>query len=465
MYELNQSYLESLENLALEIQESEELANYLESEEEEDYTRIKELFEPKIARIYDEVARENPLQLIALELVILDDAFEGLYLPKILGYSVLRGDINENYKYTRPQEHFKEVLMAICNSSNFDILKKRIGQSIQMGFALSSDIWVTNLINDISNKRIRYFLQGQKLDRYRQLKERKIGYHRYLRQFKTENFQTAEFPEDLPSLKILFPALKNFLIHRIKIKGQNESIIPAIKAFLENKELQLTNEYLQVITLYANFFDLEQKDQKHLNKYFNQLRKKYSAVNDEFLGFQLEMYGDPEIDLGPEADKRMIEVLDDSIKDEITDLYQLKAIIHSKGYLHEETHEAVKVFYSKYPGRSVVNKCVRLTIFQYFKKLINNLTTEQYAELFEISKLFPVYMQIFANEEFNQDLKVLCLRYIKKLLKVYTDKRGRDYQDIKKFVAASFPGFGFLKDKEVVELFKTRRKKKPAASE
>ena len=47
-----------------------------------------------------------------------------------------------------------------------------------------------------------------------------------------------------------------------------------------------------------------------------------------------------------------------------------------------------------------------------------------------------------------------------KLLKKYTDKRGKDYQDIKKFVSTAFQDFGFLKEKEVVEMFKTRRKRK-----
>ena len=54
------------------------------------------------------------------------------------------------------------------------------------------------------------------------------------------------------------------------------------------------------------------------------------------------------------------------------------------------------------------------------------------------------------------------MAYIKKLLKKYTDKRGKDYQDIKKFVQVNFLELGFLKQKEIVELFKTRRKKKTA---
>jgi hypothetical protein len=69
-------------------------------------------------------------------------------------------------------------------------------------------------------------------------------------------------------------------------------------------------------------------------------------------------------------------------------------------------------------------------------------------------------MNIFANQQFNQQLKELSLEYVSKLLKKYTDKRGKDYQDIKKFVTTTFQDLGFLKEKEVVEMFKTRRKRK-----
>ena len=136
MFELDQQYLSKLEEIASEIQASDELEKYLDSEEDEDFIVLKDLFEPRIGLVYNEVARKHPLQLIPLELVLLDPAFEGLYLPKILGYAVLRGEINDNYKYARPQDHFKEILLAICNSANFDVLKKRIGQSVQVGFAL-----------------------------------------------------------------------------------------------------------------------------------------------------------------------------------------------------------------------------------------------------------------------------------------------------------------------------------------
>jgi hypothetical protein len=107
------------------------------------------------------------MQLITLEEQLLDEGYEGLYLPKILGYSILRGAINEKYKFIRPQEHFKKVLKAISNSSNFDEIRLRIGQSLQTGFALSSDIWITNFIQSLRVKQAREFLQSQILQKYR----------------------------------------------------------------------------------------------------------------------------------------------------------------------------------------------------------------------------------------------------------------------------------------------------------
>ena len=82
--------------------------------------------------------------------------------------------------------------------------------------------------------------------------------------------------------------------------------------------------------------------------------------------------------------------------------------------------------------------------------------------MFDLKTTMVTYMNIFSNEKFNQDVKAACMTYVKKLIKHYPDKRGRDYQDIKKFVSTSFVDMGFLSEKEVVELFKTRRKKKTA---
>jgi len=460
MHELDKKYLEQLETLASEIQESEELATYLESEEDDDYLQLKEAYEPRIALIYDEVARNKPLQLISFELVLLEDYFEGLFLPKVLGYSVLRGEINHKVKYVRPQEHFREVLTAICESANFDILKKRIGQSIQVGFFLSSDIWVTSLINSFQNKRVRYYLQAQKLEKYHLPEARAIGLRRYKKQFRNDVFLTTEFPETASELKVLFPSLRHFLVYRANLGEDNSSLLEPIKAFIERDIFKGTEEHLQVMMLFSMFYDMDEDDMILVSEEFNTIREKETNFEEYFFKHLLDLHLDDELEVTPEADRNISGIMDKTIDDNLTRYYTLIDMVHDKGYNQEEVQEAVKKFTSQYEGLSVINECLRQTIFGYFHRFVSNLEETAYVDFFVISRLYPIYMNIFANQQFNQNLKELSMAYVKRLLKHFTDKRGKDYQDIKKFVSTAFLDFDFLNEKQIKELFKTRRKKK-----
>jgi len=456
---LAETYATKLDIIAVEIQESEELVGYLEEEEEADYKRLQEMYEPKILAVYEAVATNDPLQLISLEKKLLEPQFEGLFLPKILGYSVLRGEINERYKYILPQNHFQDVLMAICNSANFDIIRQRIGQSVQMGFALSSDIWITNLMLEITNKKVRYFLKGMKLDNLREQKEREYSYNRYKRQFQNTEFASTVFPENLSQLKVLFSWVKDFLLHRIKTNSNNASLVPHLRKFISNEAFQKTDEIVEMLAIYGNYFDLEKDDLVHLNTTFNKVRKELPNFDEKYLTFLLKLQ-QSEVDVSPVADNRMSLLVDRSIKDELSEYYDVMEHIHSKGYTHEGAIEAVQTFYNQHEGKSLINECVRETIFGYYSRLLSNLELHEYNELFEVAKNYPIYMKIFGNQQFNQNVDDLSMGFVKKLLKKYVDKRGKDYQDIKKFVSTTFTELGFLKEKEVVELFKTRRKRK-----
>jgi len=332
MQPLDKKYKTKLEALAKEIQASDELAKYLDEEEEADFMLLKEVYEPQIGLLYEKVAADDPLQLVAFEKRLLEPDFEGLFLPKILGYSVLRGEINESCKYVRPQFHFKDILLAICNSANFDILKKRIGQTIQMGFALSSDIWITNLIAPFQNRRIRYYLQGQSLEKYRDPEKRAVGYQRYRRQFKNHNFMTADFPETPSELKILWSPLKNFLIYRIALKGNDKSLIPHLKKFIENADFQGTKEHLQIMGLYAGFFDLGKTDLAHVGKIFNETRAATPGFAESWLHFGLEMHENEQLDWDGKVDGQISGILDKSVKDELTEFYLLTDLVHAEGY-------------------------------------------------------------------------------------------------------------------------------------
>ncbi|HMQ07740.1 MAG TPA: hypothetical protein PKC30_10605 [Saprospiraceae bacterium] len=459
MESLDKKYKKELEEIKNSIQTSDALARYLEEEEEDDYKELADAFEPMIQELYFEVADKHPLQLVDIELNLLDPEFEGLYLPKILGFSVLRGYVDAHYKYNRPQNHFKDILSAIIQSSNFDVISKRIGQSIQIGFALSSDIWITNFIESVDNKKIKQFLQAQKLEKYRTAQGRKLGLINYRKQFQSLNYLSAEFPSNTTDLQILAPSIKEFLIFRANSPYENSSLINYLDDFINNESFRTYDEYLEIMMIIGMFFDLPEKISREFNKAFNDLRKVKNDFEETFFNY-LSYLQESEFGVKHIQDIRFSKLIDKSIKGEVTNYYQLMDIVHGMGYVSEQSIDAVRIYYDSHEGRSLENQCVRASIFKYFEKYLQNLEIDAYHDYFEVNKVFVQYMGIFANQKFNQDLKELSMVYIRKLLKKFTDKRGKDYQDIKKWVSHVFLELGFLKEKEIVELFKTRRKKK-----
>lgn len=460
MLPLCQDYIEQLEAIAGSIQESEQLVQYMESEEEEDYKVLQQMYEPIIAELHLEVAKDNPLQLIAFEKVLLDPAFEGLFLPKVLSYSILRGEVSAyDCKYTRQQDHFKDILTAIIQSPNFEWLKKRIGMTVQTGFMLSSDIWITNLINSFQNKRFRYYLQSSKVDKFRFEGERRLHWERYKKQFGTEIYFTADFPTQFSELKVLYPSVKEFIFQRVSRQLDNSSFVPQMKEFIENKSFWGQPEHIEMLGMFANFFELNKDENKQLADIFNNQRKAVAAFNEVYFNWLLEALNS-NASVDSKCDLRVVSLLDKKIKDDLSNFYELAAAIAKNGYTDEKVIDAVRVFHNGYEGLSTINQCVRRMIFRNIKQFMQSLEPLQYHEYFDLNKTFTAYMHAFGNQKFNQDIEDVSLEYINSSLKKFTDKRSNDYQKIKKFVAGTFVEMGFLNDKEIVEMFKTRRKKK-----
>jgi len=459
MEDLDPIYVEKLEDIINEIQNSPLLEAYLEEEDELMYQSLIDEFEPQIGQIYDEVALKHPLQILSMEELMRHEAFEGLFLPRLLGFAVLRGETDANTKYVIQQDSFKDTLLAICNSPNFDILKKRIGQTLQIGLALSSDIWITNIIDHIDNKKIKSYLLTQKVDKYRDIKERSLGYKRYKNQFRHFNYFTCTFPDRPADLKINFHGIDEFLRYRIKLNQENQSFIPQFIDHIEKKALADSHELLKILLLIINFFDLPEDQKQRTAKVFNGLRASSPDFEENYFKYWAEIL-DSDLPVTGEADKRVSGLLDKKVTDELSKYYEVTEILAEKGFNHPDAIEVVRNLYAQYEGMSHINECLRFTILSKFRQIIPKLTPEEYHELFEASKLYQIYMDIFANQKFNQELEDISLVYIKKLLHRYTDKRGRDYQDIRKFVSSVFLDLNFMKEKEIVEMFKTKRKKK-----
>ncbi len=458
---LDKKYTTILDNIKASIQLSEELKVYLDTEEDEDYKNLVAKFEGEIHELYVQVANENPLQLIQLEEYLLDEQFEGLYLPKALGYAVLRGRVNENVKYYRPQDHFAKILDFILGCSNFEQVKQRVGQSIKIGFALSSDIWITNILATVTNKRAKAFLESQRTSDYREAKLRNTALVKYRKQFQSLNFSTAKFPDNKDELLVEAGSLKDFMIYRGLREFDNETLKPVISQFISNDDLYDSKDFYELCMITGLHFDLDDQGKQTLKSAMTAIRAKHDEESNHV--FELLNQHSAEIKgITSESEKSLSAMIDRTPNDKISAYFNMLDVVNSLGYIHQDASNAVREYYYQNEGLSQENEAVRMSILSKFRKFITSLGVEEYTEYFEINKVFTEYMDIFGNQKFNQDLKDISLAYVKKCLKHYKDKRSKEYQEIKKFVKSTFVDYGFMTEKQVTELFKTKRKPKTA---
>ncbi len=345
---LQQNYKDALDQLINAIQESEILAAYLEEEDEVLYKNLQDEFEPAIHSVYEVVASESPLQLENLEKALLDPGFEGLYLPKILGYAVLRGHVDHNIKYAVPQNHFKDILLAICHSPNFEQIKKRIGQTTTIGFALSSDIWITNLIESIENKKIKAYLTTMKADALRDPEKRKDAYQKYRNQFSYVNFYSAEFPENGIQLISSYHALKSFLIYRAGHADSNESLMPHIKSFITNPSLRGSNEYLDLLIIIGLMFPLEGTMAQDYAHTFNEVYNGNEEVISAFFSLYDSLLNDDSMHIMPENEIQLSKLLSGITSSNLKAYFNTVLEVHAKGFVHPEQGASI-TFYIPMP--------------------------------------------------------------------------------------------------------------------
>ncbi len=460
--ELSNNYKVELEDIKAQIQASELLASFLEEEEDSYYDALVEEFEPKIAELYDRVAEKDPLQLESLENEIIDEGFEGLFIPKLLAYSVLRGAINPStYKFILPQDHFKKILEAMINSYNFEQIAKRTGQSIALGFGMSSSIWVTHFLNSLTNKRVSNYFNKFTTLTGASTRDREQSYKSLYNQFSNAIFHTADFPKDKKELKTKYPQIKKFLLARISKKLDNSTLVDAMVDMLGNPDFHNEDEFLPLFALFANFNSSDQR-KDDVKAILTKVRKEQSDFSDRYFAYLEKIYN-AELPITPKADQHMYELVDPSIDDDLKKYYGLVHAIYTKGYIHEDVIARVKEFYYAYDGLSNINECLRQSLLTHFNKIFSQLPVEDYPEYFELNKIFIIYKSIFENAEFNLQYRDMSLAYVRRLLKKYTNKRGKDYQDIKKFVSTTYVDLGLMNEKQVKEFFMTKRKR-PVAS-
>ncbi len=464
MYPLNEAYQQHLEAIAQAIQASPNLQSYLDEEEDAFYEALKNEFEPQIEQAHQQLIDYSPLEIVAFEKQLFDERFEGLFLPRILGYSVLRDQVNEHFYYVRQNDHFGEILSVIAKNSNFDQLRNRIGQSVQVGFALSSDIFVTNAIDDISSKRVRQFLQAQRSVDARTLDGRRRLYRRYVRQFKGRNYHYAPFPMEGPELTPYISGLNDFLRFRVSGELDNAAIAPTLHAMVTEEDFAGRKELLRPIVMYGTFFERSPEATAELQDVLDRERKNDpEGTAQEILRTILELKRDSEFTFEAQEELAFGQIIRRELEDDLTAHFNLTDKIHQDGYVNPGVHEAISEELTRHSGLSIFAENIRATVLLYFSKLAEGLGTGEsaYQQWFEITgKQFPTYIKVFGNESFNQALRALAKKYTRRLVKTHTNKRGKDYRDIKKITVTTWQDYGFMTERELKEFFKTPRKKR-----
>jgi hypothetical protein len=249
--------------------------------------------------------------------------------------------------------------------------------------------------------------------------------------------------------------LKDFLLYRSQPGLDNESLIPHIYTLINNKDLS-GKELLDLLIIIGLKFPLEGE----VASSYTARMKELLESDDKEVSLFFNLYDDMlnQDVIRPENEVSIINLLRTVNSQELQNYFNTVSEVHSKGFVHPDAIETVRAYYDAHEGLSQENECVRTIVMGYITRLINNLEVEAYSDLFEIYKIITEYIGIFSNEKFNQEVKDASLNYTKKCFDFYTDKRGKEYQEIKKFIASTFVELKFLTDKQVVEMFKVKRK-------
>jgi hypothetical protein len=288
--------------------------------------------------------------------------------------------------------------------------------------------------------------------------ERKAGFNSYSRQFAKFRYHTTVFPTNALENRALFYMMSTFLKSRAEVNEHNSSFVPQFVLYLNNEDYHFTREHTLLLGLLINYFDLDKKEHDKIKAILNKLRDA-SNFTDVYFNFLLERFNS-RLKINSECDKRVANFVDfKKADDELTRYYTMALTLASKGFMHENSIDSVQKVYGQYEGMSIFNECVRQMVLGYFSRFISNIEVDAYNDYFEIDKYYRVYMGIFNNEQFAQNLKALSMSYLKKLQKHHEDKRSKEYQEIRKFFSHQFSEYGFMKDKDITEFFKTKRKK------
>lgn len=454
------TYSKRLDAVKKFLSDSAEYQAYLESEEREEYKAVADKVEPYLQSLYNEIAEKNPMEIIEFEEILTDEALEGIFVDKLMYFTILRASVDENYRFERSQERLEELILFAAQSSSFEAMQRSLLLPVRLAFSLSSGIWGNKVIGKIKNKSAREFFQRQFGEATRDDHARAVQYRSLKKRFKEIKYQSASVPTDNINWKTEFADFRNFLVDRIGAGHDNTTVKASLYEFLENDAFKGTDEQIELLCIFIHFIELDDEDFDKVETVLNELRKG-EGFDESYFGILLKVM---KMDMPIDLDRIGIinDLLDTDHKDSLLGFYELLTNFSVKDFMDEEIVESVEIFSGRHRELSPIMTCFKHLLIRIIDAEVVKHLNDDYTQLFQSMHIYDGLAEAFLEKSYRQDIKEILVEYMKSLM-FYFEKGSTEYKAIKAMVMDAPVKNNFVTTKEVRALYRAQLKAEKAA--
>ncbi len=461
--ELQKEYLEKLNAIKTHLQDSEEYQTYLDEEDEESYNTLRAKIEPYLNALYLEVSKNQPMQILTLEEAMMDHQLEGLYLDKLMSYSILRAKLTPDTRFDRSQDILEKMILFMTESSSFDLIENSMRLPVRMTFALSSNIWSNKVIEQISSKRAKEYLRRQLKEAKRDDHARVVQYKGLKKRYAEVPYQTAEVPavENL-NWKVEYDDFRRFLVRRVEADVDNSTLVPSIYEFLNNEKLKGADEQIELFILYSHFFELEDEDFENMEKILAEFQDKGEDFQNRY--FELLSKLIDEVDLDIEKTAIVSDLINKEKDDFLSNFYTLVASYSNRDHIDVELAEEIERYSHKYRELSPPIACFKKLLLYFIDQDIAKYLNEDYTQLFENVYIYDKLAESFLEKSYREEIGSVLDAHLNTLM-FYFKAKTAEFKAIKKLVSGTPVEFGFITMKEVRARYRAHRLAEKAKAE
>ncbi len=428
--------------------------NYIDQIDQESFDAMKATLDPYLMALFNDVAGKAPLQLIALEDLIMDEELEGLFLPEILTFNVLRASVNDKSKFTRTPDRLERIIRFICISPGFDFIKNTIRLPLRLSLVMSSSIWGHKLAESIQARRSREYILQQLQEARRDEHASALQYKRLRDTYRHIAYQSAPVPVPGSTWKIQYIDFRKFIIDRINHSQDNAALKPSIYEMLNEEYFSGSEEIIELLILLAHFFELEDDDFEAVEELFARFRANHSSFNEVYFDILRSLLLKDELTFST-SNAAIISDLLESTKggDDLTEFYHLMTACDESELLTEDFVAKVELFSSQHRELVPVTSCLKIILLQIIDHEISEILGSDYTTLPDRIYLYDRIAEAFLEASYRESVAEVIVGHLKVLM-FYYDKSEPEFKEIKKMVGGTPVDYGFITMKEIRSLYR-----------